>query len=205
MSEEDSEINQKSIIELQNEINDYKKAERAYVVLLFLKEAEIKKLSSYKKSLLSKIDKLCKNQKNSNINDNLYSNQKLLNEFKNLKNILKEKEGLLLSKEEEFSSLQTQNIRKNLTIAGNKLKSIQDINLELYDYVRGNSIENMRYENSLEMSRIEQLMLKIKDSESLQNDYENQIDEACETLSFLKRKTKLNQNVKYDTNKSKNK
>lgn len=205
MSEEDSEINQKSIIELQNEINDYKKAERAYVVLLFLKEAEIKKLSSYKKSLLSKIDKLCKNQKNSNINDNLYSNQKLLNEFKNLKNILKEKEGLLLSKEEEFSSLQTQNIRKNLTIAGNKLKSIQDINLELYDYVRGNSIENMRYENSLEMSRIEQLMLKIKDSESLQNDYENQIDEACDTLSFLKRKTKLNQNVKYDTNKSKNK
>ena len=205
MSEEDSEINQKSIIELQNEINDYKKAERAYVVLLFLKEAEIKKLSSYKKSLLSKIDKLCKNQKNSNINDNLHSNQKLLNEFKNLKNILKEKEGLLLSKEEEFSSLQTQNIRKNLTIAGNKLKSIQDINLELYDYVRGNSIENMRYENSLEMSRIEQLMLKIKDSESLQNDYENQIDEACETLSFLKRKTKLNQNVKYDTNKSKNK
>lgn len=205
MSEEDSEINQKSIIELQNEINDYKKAERAYVVLLFLKEAEIKKLSSYKKSLLSKIDKLCKNQKNSNINDNLYSNQKLLNEFKNLKNILKEKEGLLLSKEEEFSSLQTQNIRKNLTIAGNKLKSIQDINLELYDYVRGNSIENMRYENSLEMSRIEQLMLKIKDSESLQNDYENQIDEACDTLSFLKRKTKLNQNVKYDNNKSKNK
>ena len=135
----------------------------------------------------------------------MYSNQKLLNEFKNLKNILKEKEGLLLSKEEEFSSLQTQNIRKNLTIAGNKLKSIQDINLELYDYVRGNSIENMRYENSLEMSRIEQLMLKIKDSESLQNDYENQIDEACDTLSFLKRKTKLNQNVKYDTNKSKNK
>ena len=201
MSEEDSEINQKSIIELQNEINDYKKAERAYVVLLFLKEAEIKKLSSYKKSLLSKIDKLCKNQKNSNINDNLYSNQKLLNEFKNLKNILKEKEGLLLSKEEEFSSLQTQNIRKNLTIAGNKLKSIQDINLELYDYVRGNSIENMRYENSLEMSRIEQLMLKIKDSESLQNDYENQIDEACDTLSFLKRKTKLNQNVNYENNK----
>lgn len=205
MSEEDSEINQKSIIELQNEINDYKKAERAYVVLLFLKDAEIKKLSSYKKNLLSKIDKLCKNQKNSKINDNLYSNQKLLNEFKTLKNILKEKEGLLLSKEEEFSSLQTQNIRKNLTIAGNKLKSIQDINLELYDYVRGNSIENMRYENSLEMSRIEQLMLKIKDSESLHNDYENQIDEACETLSFLKRKTKLNQGIKYESNKTKSK
>ena len=37
------------------------------------------------------------------------------------------------------------------------------------------------------------------------NDICDQIDEACDTLSFLKRKTKLNQNVKYDTNKSKNK
>ena len=32
MTEEDSELNQKSIIELQNEINNYKKKERAYLV-----------------------------------------------------------------------------------------------------------------------------------------------------------------------------
>ena len=41
MTEEDSELNQKSILELQNEINEYKKQERAYIVLLHLKDKKI--------------------------------------------------------------------------------------------------------------------------------------------------------------------
>lgn len=199
MTEEDSELNQKSIIELQKEINEYKKQERAYIVLLHLKDKKIQTLTSYKKTLLNRINKMTDN--NSSSIKNEYNHPKILKTFHTLKNILKEKEGLLLSREEELSSLQTPNIRRNLTIAGNKLKSIQDINLELYDYVRGNSIENMRYENSLEQSRIEQLMLKLKDSEALYSDYQNQIDEACETFSLLKRKIKASQELKYEKKK----
>ena len=199
MTEEDPELTQKSIIELQNEINEYKKQERAYIVLLHLKDKKIQTLASYKKTLLNRINKMTNN--NSSSLKNEYNHPKILKAFHTLKNILKEKEGLLLSREEELSSLQTPNIRRNLTLAGNKLKSIQDINLELYDYVRGNSIENMRYENSLEQSRIEQLMLKLKDSEALYNDYQSQIDEACETFSLLKRKTKAAQEIKYEKKK----
>ena len=105
MTEEDSELNQKSIIELQNEINNYKKKERAYLVELQIKDEIINKLKSFKNGLIQQINESQINNSKSKNTD--FSNPKMLNEFKNLKSILKEKETMLLSKEEELNSLQT--------------------------------------------------------------------------------------------------
>ena len=118
----------------------------------------------------------------------------MLNEFKNLKNILKEKETMLLSREEELNSLQTN--QPNFTKFIIKSKNLQNENYEFVNYIQGNFLENLRSENTNEQSQINQLMIKLKESDENINDYENQIDEANETISLLKRKKKLTEEIK---------
>ena len=192
MSEEDTDLNQKSIIELQNEINNFKKKERAYLVELQIKDEIIQKLTNFKNGLIDQINEsLINNSKSKNTD---YLDQRMLNEFKNLKNILKEKETMLLSREEELNSLQTN--QPNFTKFIIKSKNLQNENYEFVNYIQGNFLENLRSENTNEQSQINQLMIKLKESDENINDYENQIDEANETISFLKRKIKVNEELK---------
>ena len=192
MSEEDTELNQKSIIELQNEINNFKKKERSYLVELQIKDEIIEKLTSFKNGLINQINEsLINNSKSKNTD---YLDQRMLNEFKNLKNILKEKETMLLSREEELNSLQTN--QPNFTKFIIKSKNLQNENYEFVNYIQGNFLENLRSENTNEQSQINQLMIKLKESDENINDYENQIDEANETISLLKRKKKLTEEIK---------
>lgn len=53
------------------------------------------------------------------------------------------------------------------------------------------ALENMRQENSLEKKQIEQLMMKLKEKDNIQNDLEKELCEASETLSFLTIKLKV--------------
>ena len=192
MSEEDTELNQKSIIELQNEINNFKKKERSYLVELQIKDEIIEKLTSFKNGLINQINEsLINNSKSKNTD---YLDQRMLNEFKNLKNILKEKETMLLSREEELNSLQTN--QPNFTKFIIKSKNLQNENYEFVNYIQGNFLENLRSENTNEQSQINQLMIKLKESDENINDYENQIDEANETISLLKRKIKMTEEIK---------
>ena len=192
MSEEDTELNQKSIIELQNEINNFKKKERAYLVELQIKDEIIQKLTNFKNGLIDQINEsLINNSKSKNTD---YLDQRMLNEFKNLKNILKEKETMLLSREEELNSLQTN--QPNFTKFIIKSKNLQNENYEFVNYIQGNFLENLRSENTNEQSQINQLMIKLKESDENINDYENQIDEANETISLLKRKIKMTEEIK---------
>ena len=192
MSEEDTELNQKSIIELQNEINNFKKKERAYLVELQIKDEIIQKLTTFKNGLINQINEsLINNSKSKNTD---YLDQRMLNEFKNLKNILKEKETMLLSREEELNSIQTN--QPDFTKFIIKSKNLQNENLEFVNYIEGNILENLRNENTNEQSQINQLMIKLKESDENINDYENQIDEANETISLLKRKKKLTEEIK---------
>ena len=192
MSEEDTDLNQKSIIELQNEINNFKKKERAYLVELQIKDEIIQKLTTFKNGLINQINEsLINNSKSKNTD---YLDQRMLNEFKNLKNILKEKETMLLSREEELNSIQTN--QPDFTKFIIKSKNLQNENLEFVNYIEGNILENLRNENTNEQSQINQLMIKLKESDENINDYENQIDEANETISFLKRKIKMNEEIK---------
>ena len=192
MSEEDTDLNQKSIIELQNEINNFKKKERAYLVELQIKDEIIQKLTNFKNGLIDQINEsLINNSKSKNTD---YLDQRMLNEFKNLKNILKEKETMLLSREEELNSLQSN--QTNFTKFMNKSKNLQNENYEFVNYIQGNFLENLRSENTNEQSQINQLMIKLKESDENINDYENQIDEANETISLLKRKIKMTEEIK---------
>ena len=192
MSEEDTDLNQKSIIELQNEINNFKKKERSYLVELQIKDEIIEKLTSFKNGLINQINEsLINNSKSKNTD---YLDQRMLNEFKNLKNILKEKETMLLSREEELNSLQTN--QPNFTKFIIKSKNLQNENYEFVNYIQGNFLENLRSENTNEQSQINQLMIKLKESDENINDYENQIDEANETISLLKRKIKMTEEIK---------
>ena len=192
MSEEDTDLNQKSIIELQNEINNFKKKERSYLVELQIKDEIIEKLTSFKNGLINQINEsLINNSKSKNTD---YLDQRMLNEFKNLKNILKEKETMLLSREEELNSIQTN--QPDFTKFIIKSKNLQNENYEFVNYIQGNFLENLRSENTNEQSQINQLMIKLKESDENINDYENQIDEANETISFLKRKIKMNEEIK---------
>lgn len=180
MSEEDTELNQKSITELQNEIKEYKKRERVYIIELLKKDERIRKLDSYKKSLIEKV--------NSSQSANTYQDPIVLNQFKILKSILREKDAMLLSREEELFPLQSQNSNPYNKKFIKKCGDIHKENLELFGIIKNNTIENMRMENSLEKFQIEQLMLKLKESESIMNDHENDIDECNEIISFLGRK-----------------
>ena len=62
--------------------------------------------------------------------------------------------------------------------------------MELYNYTQGGTLENLKHENSLEKSQIDQLMLKLKEKESIQEDLENEVNEISETISTLNKKLK---------------
>ena len=49
----------------------------------------------------------------------------------------------------------------------------------------------MRQENSLEKKQIEQLILKIKEKDNIQNDLEREICETSESLEFMTMKLKV--------------
>ncbi len=88
----------KTILEIQHDIKEYQKKERAYLVQLHLKDKEIRQLETLRNDLLKK--------HNDNKIDN-YIDPVMLNEFKNYKNILKEKDELLQVKDEELNALKS--------------------------------------------------------------------------------------------------
>lgn len=62
--------------------------------------------------------------------------------------------------------------------------------MELYNYTQGGTLENLKHENSLEKNQIEQLMLKLREKDSIQEDLENEVNEISETMASLHRKLK---------------
>jgi hypothetical protein len=62
--------------------------------------------------------------------------------------------------------------------------------MELYNYTQGGTLENLKFENGLEKGQIDQLMLKLREKETIQEDLENEINDLGETISILNRKLK---------------
>jgi hypothetical protein len=92
----------KTIVDLQNEIAEYQKRERAFLIHLHLKEKQTKMLKKEIKELVKRqSEKLIENK------NEILVDQLLLNELKILKNVLKDKEDKLLAKDDELASLQT--------------------------------------------------------------------------------------------------
>jgi hypothetical protein len=182
MSEENrAEIQSKTILELQHDIKEFQKKERAYLVKLHLKDKEVRYLENYKSDLLKKEDKY-----------DMYLDPLILSEFKTLKSLIKEKDELLLAKDEELNSLQTGQNNPLFKKLVNICKELHKENMELYNYTQGGTLENLRHENGLEKDQIDQLMLKLKEKENIQLDLETEINELTEVYSVLIKKLKVN-------------
>lgn len=101
ITEEISEINfeqkSKTIFELKNDIKEFQKKERVYIVQMLLKDEEIRQLDKIKNELKTKRIK-------SDKKSDLYQDPYVLHEFNLLKNQLREKDEILLAKDEELNS-----------------------------------------------------------------------------------------------------
>lgn len=183
--ENKAEIQSKTILELQNDIKEHQKKERAYIVKLHLKDKEIRNFENYRNDLLKKY-----NEKKLDHHYDLYLNPLMLSEFKTLKKLLKEKDDLLLAKDEELNSLQTGTNNPMFKKLVNKCKDLHKENMDLYNYTQGGTLENLRHENGLEKDQIEELMMKLREKENIQNDLENEINELSEVASILTRRLK---------------
>lgn len=183
--ENKAEIQSKTILELQNDIKEHQKKERAYIVKLHLKDKEIRHLENYRNDLLKKY-----NEKRLDHYYDIYLNPLMLNEFKALKNLIKEKDELLLAKDEELNSLQTGTNNPMFKKLVNKCKDLHKENMDLYNYTQGGTLENLRHENGLEKDQIDELMTKLKEKENIQNDLESEINELSEVGSILTKRLK---------------
>lgn len=83
-----------------------------------------------------------------------------------------------------------------------KCRELNKENLELYNYTQAGTLENLKYENGLEKSQIDQLMIKLKEKELLTEDYEFQLNDITEALTYLTKKVK---ELEDKENKSKSK
>jgi hypothetical protein len=183
--ENKAEIQSKTILELQNDIKEHQKKERAYIVKLHLKDKEIRHLENYRNDLLKKY-----NKKRLDHHYDIYLNPLMLNEFKEIKNLIKEKDDLLLAKDEELNSLQTGTNNPMFKKLVNKCKDLHKENMDLYNYTQGGTLENLRYENGLEKDQIDELMTKLKEKENIQNELESEINELSEVASILTKRLK---------------
>ena len=192
-STEEPELNQKSIIELQQEITEFKNRERSYIFQLYTKEKIINQLTEFKQSLLNQINILSQpSNKKNNYDD--FLNPIIYKQYKEIKKILKEKESILLNKQEEVYL--SQNNTNFATKIQNKYKKLYQENLNIFSIIQQNLLENMKNENNNEKNQINILMLKLKENDESIKDYENQIDESNEMIEYLKRKTKNKNNMK---------
>jgi len=100
-TEEISEINfeqkSKTIFELKNDIKEFQKKERMYIVQMLLKDEEIRQLDKIK-------NELKRNRRKAEYKTDLYQDPYVLEEFNLLKNQLREKDEVLLVKDEELNS-----------------------------------------------------------------------------------------------------
>ncbi len=92
----------KTISDLQNEIREYEKRERAFLIHTHLKDKQIICLKKEIKDLIKKqSEKIFENRKE------IVVDSLIMNEFKILKSLIKEKNEKLNSRDEELLALQT--------------------------------------------------------------------------------------------------
>ncbi len=182
LTQQEEQKKNKSIIELQKEINYYKNKERVYKLQLIEKQKKIKELKELK-SYYENIKKSHKeNPSNLFRNDQIFDakTQKLLLA---LKRIIEDKNSILLSLEEELYSPSPQAI-KSLT---SQLKYLQKENIEIYGCVQGSNIENFKRENTNEKNQLNALLVKISECQENINDILKNLDDINDTSSMLKR------------------
>ena len=72
-------------------------------------------------------------------------------------------------------------------------------NNDMYNYTQGGIVENLRYENGLQKSHIDELLIKLKEKEIVNSEMEEEILQANETIALLSRKLKTTEDQLEDT------
>ena len=113
----------------------------------------------------------------------------MYNELVKMKNIIKDKKDTLAEIEQNFETLQTTQSNQEFKQIVNKCREVVKENAQLYDYIQTGVLENLKFENGLEKSQIDQLMLKIKEKELINSEIEYEANEINNQVNGLKEPT----------------
>ena len=163
----------KTIGNLRDEIKEFEKREKAFKIHLKIKDNEIMKLKKEIKTLLKKDNEIIfddeilldnKDDKKENENKKfLYLDPLIDSEFKTMQKMIKEKDDILQEKSHEFEKFQTNLNNIQIKKVLPKYREYIKENNELYNYIQVGILENLKYENGLTKSQIDQLKLKLKE------------------------------------------
>ena len=190
--------NQKKTIQnLQNEIKQYEKRKKAFQIHLKMKDKQIKLLNKEIEDLLKRNNELIYEDDTINIDEDkkeenkkeIYVDPLMYNELVKMKNIIKDKKETLAEIEQNFETLQTTQSNQEFKQIVNKCREVVKENAQLYDYIQTGVLENLKFENGLEKSQIDQLMLKIKEKELINSEIEYEANEINNQVNGLKEPT----------------
>lgn len=181
------ESQNKNIKELQKEIAEFQNREKAFNLHLSLKDKQIISLKNEIKKFQKEISEKLLDNKPDIILDPL-----LMTEFKNLKNKIKEKEELIKIKEDELLNLQTSTSNTLFKKIVAKCKELLKENTELNNYTHEGTLESLKYENGLEKSQIDHLMIKLKEKELVTEELEAEVSEINEQIFLVNKRIKVN-------------
>ena len=190
--------NQKKTIQnLQNEIKQYEKRKKAFQIHLKMKDNQIKLLNKEIEDLLKRNNELIYEDDTINIDEDkkeenkkeIYVDPLMYNELVKMKNIIKDKKDTLAEIEQNFETLQTTQSNQEFKQIVNKCREVVKENAQLYDYIQTGVLENLKFENGLEKSQIDQLMLKIKEKELINSEIEYEANEINNQVNCLKEPT----------------
>ena len=178
----------KTIENLRDEIKEFEKREKAFKIHLKLKDNEIFKLKKEIKSLLKKDSEIIFDEEISPENENknnLYIDPLINSEFETIKKMIKEKDEILQEKLHEFEQIQTNQTNPNFKRLIDKCRALVKENNELYNYIQVGILENLKYENGLTKSQIDQLKLKLKEKEIVKSELEYETNQENEEVNML--------------------
>lgn len=193
-----------SVNELLEELKIYEMREKAFKVHLKIKDNEIHQLEKEIKKLRGDINQSGNDdeeesnsgnsgedivkEKNEQEDENL-SIDPYLNEYiTTLIEIIKYKNKESQEKNKSLEQSQALESNNSAKQVFKKCRELVKENLELYNEFEVGILENLKFENGLEKTQIEQLMIKLKALEQYQNELEHEITENNEkiNLSFEK-------------------
>ena len=77
----------------------------------------------------------------------------------------------------------------------NKCRELHKENIDLYNYAQGGTLENLKFENGLEKSHIDILMLKLREKEEINKELENEVSECNEYVLSINKKIKVRKHI----------
>ena len=186
----------KTIENLRDEIKEFEKREKAFKIHLKLKDNEIFKVKKEIKSLLKKDSEIIfdeeispetedKDKKENENKNNLYIDPLINSEFETIKKMIKEKDEILQEKLHEFEQIQTNQTNPNFKRLIDKCRALVKENNELYNYIQVGILENLKYENGLTKSQIDQIKLKLKEKEIVKSELEYETNQENEEVNML--------------------